>query len=56
MRRGNIKRYSREFFYFLSALVVLGVLFELVWPNSVLAYLNFNYILVLWVIFWLSLL
>jgi len=40
----------RELFYFLSAVMVLSVIFELVWPGSVLVYLNVNYIFIGWVI------
>jgi len=41
----------RELFYFFSAVMLLSVIFELIWPGSVLVYLNINYIFVGWVIF-----
>ena len=56
MSRAIIKEISREFFYFISATVVLGFFFELIWPNSVLAYFNLNYLLVIWLFSWLALL
>ena len=38
----------REFFYVLTgSLVLLGFL-ELVWPGVVLAYINLNWVLILW--------
>jgi hypothetical protein len=46
----------KEVFYFLAAILVLFMLAEIVWPNSVLSYLNINYVIVLWVISWLLLL
>jgi hypothetical protein len=45
----------REFFYFLSAILLLFILLEIIWPNSVLAYINVNYIIILWVLSWLLL-
>jgi len=46
----------KEVFYFLSATLILFVLSELIWPNSILSYLNINYVVVLWAISWLLLL
>ena len=40
----------RELFYFFSALALLSIIFELIWPGSVLVYLNINYIFIGWVI------
>jgi hypothetical protein len=50
------KNIVKEIFYFLSAALILFVLSEIIWPNSVLAYVNINYAFVLWVISWLLLL
>lgn len=41
---------SREIFYFFTALVVLSIGLEIIWPNIILAYLNLNYIIVLWLV------
>jgi hypothetical protein len=43
-------------FYFVSVTLILFLLSEIIWPNSVLSYININYIVVLWVISWLLLL
>ena len=40
----------RELFYFFSAVMLLSVISELIWPGSVLVYLNINYIFIGWVI------
>jgi len=45
-----------EIFYFLSAVLLLLIGSEIIWPNSVLAYLNINYVAVLWFLAWLLLL
>ena len=50
------KNILKEFFYFLSAILFLFILAEVIWPNSVLSYLNINYVIVLWVLSWLLLL
>lgn len=42
----------KEVFYFLGAVLALFILAETVWPNSVLSYLNINYVFILWVISW----
>lgn len=46
----NLAIISREIFYFFTALVVLAVFLEIIWPNIILAYLNLNYIIVLWLV------
>jgi len=46
----------KEIFYFFSAVLVLFVLSEIIWPNSILAYVNLNYVFVWWVISWFLLL
>lgn len=35
---------NREIFYFFSALLIVFIILELIWPNIVLAYLNINYV------------
>jgi hypothetical protein len=50
------KNILREIFYFLSAVLFLLVMSEIIWPNSVLSYLNINYVIVLWTFSWLLLL
>ena len=47
---------KREIFYFLSILLVVFVILEMIWPNIILAYLNLNWLLVLWLIFGIILL
>jgi hypothetical protein len=49
------KNILREFFYFLSAVLLLCIGLEIIWPNSVLSYLNVNYLIILWVLSWLVL-
>jgi len=39
---------SREIFYFFTALIILSIGLEIIWPNIILAYFNLNYIIVLW--------
>jgi len=39
-----------EIFYFLSILITALIVLELILPGLVSAYLNLNYILILWVI------
>jgi hypothetical protein len=46
----NIDTIAFEMFYFLSlALAVLAIL-ELIWPGLVSAYMNINFVLILWLI------
>ena len=40
----------REFFYFLSALLISLIILEIIWPNIVLAYFNLNYLLIIYII------
>ncbi len=46
----------REIFYFLTALGLVFIALEIIWPNIVLAYFNLNYLLLLWLIFGLVML
>jgi len=41
---------SREIFYFFTALIILSIGLEIIWPNIILAYFNLNYVIVLWFI------
>lgn len=38
----------KEVFYVLSGAFVIFVILELTWPDVVLAYLNINWVLILW--------
>lgn len=38
----------REIFYFLTALGLIFIFLEIIWPNIILAYFNLNYLLILW--------
>jgi len=49
------KNIVREMFYFWSAVLALFLVLESLWPGSVLAYLNINYLLIIWVTIWLLL-
>ncbi|MFA5023711.1 MAG: hypothetical protein WC523_02015 [Patescibacteria group bacterium] len=40
----------KEVFYFISALLVVFVILEIVWPNIILAYLNLNYLILAWLL------
>lgn len=46
----------KNIFYFLGSALILFVLAEVIWPGSVIYYININYVFVLWVISWLLLL
>ena len=39
---------KQEIFYFLSSAMVLFVIMELLWPRVILAYLNLNWLLLVW--------
>lgn len=49
------RSYFKIFFYFLSAILVFSVTCELLWPNIILAYINLNYIFVIYFLSWLVL-
>jgi hypothetical protein len=44
----NLVIVIREVFYFLSALLALFVVLEIISPNIILAYFNLNYLFILW--------
>lgn len=52
----SFRTISREIFYFLSVLMVVFVILEVIWPNIILAYLNLNWLLAVWLIFGLIIL
>lgn len=49
------KEIAVNVFYFFSAILFLFLVAEFIWPNSVLSYLNFNYVFVIWLFSWLLL-
>ena len=38
----------QELFYFLSFTVLIFFGLEFIWPNFIIAYLNLNYLVILW--------
>jgi len=40
----------QELFYFLTVLVGVFIILEIIWPNIILAYFNLNYLIILWFI------
>lgn len=58
MRRLSSKTRLRltDIFIFLSGAIIVMVFFELIWPNSVLAFFNLNYAVLAWLILGLILL
>jgi hypothetical protein len=53
----SLKKYSvkyrpelLELFYVLTAALVIFVGLELIWPGVVLAYINLNWVLILWLV------
>ena len=44
----NISLIFKELFYALTGALVVFVVLELFWPNVVLAYININWVLILW--------
>ncbi len=47
---------KQEIFYFLSAALCSFILMEIFWPRVVLAYLNLNWLLLIWLVSAISLL
>jgi hypothetical protein len=45
-----IRNFLLELFYVLTGAVLLFAGLEIIWPGLVLAYLNLNYFLLLWLI------
>lgn len=49
-----LKKYNyifKEIFYILTASLVIFCFLELLWPGIILAYININIVLILWLIF-----
>lgn len=46
----------RELLYFLSALMIVFIILEIIWPNIILAYFNLNYLVIVFIIIALILL
>ncbi len=44
------KQVTEEVFYVLTGAVVVFVTLEIIWPGIVLAYININWVLILWLI------
>jgi hypothetical protein len=44
------KQITEETFYTLTGALVVFVLLEIIWPGIVLAYININWVLILWLI------
>jgi len=44
----NINPIFKELFYALTGALVIFVILEIIWPNVVLAYLNLNWVLLVW--------
>ncbi len=42
---------TRELFYVFTAALVIFAAMETVWPGVVLAYININWVLILWLFF-----
>jgi len=39
---------EREIFYFFSLALLVFICLEIIWPNIILAYLNLNYLFLIW--------
>jgi len=50
MQNKSKKNITRELFYFFSLLIIVFIGFEIIWPGSVLVYLNLNYVFILWAV------
>lgn len=48
--RKTIYLISLEFFYNLTAVLVIFIFLEIIWPSIVLAYININIVLIFWLI------
>lgn len=48
--KSNFKILIEELFYVLTAALVIFILMELLWPGIILAYINLNWVLILWLI------
>lgn len=50
MDRGKIQLIFNELFYVLTGASVVFAILEIVWPGVVLAYININWVLILWLL------
>lgn len=46
----NKKIFLYELFYVLAGALIIFIVLEAVWPGVVLAYININWVLILWLI------
>jgi len=44
----NINLISEELFYALTGALAVFIILEIAWPGVVLAYININWVLILW--------
>ncbi len=44
----SIQQVIQEIFYVLTGALVIFGLLELIWPRSVISYINLNWLLILW--------
>ena len=45
-----MQKILKEFFYVLTGSLIIFCLLEIIWPGVILAYLNINWILLIWLI------
>lgn len=45
-----LKIYLYEFFYVLTGALTIFVALEIIWPGVVLAHININWVLIIWLI------
>jgi hypothetical protein len=52
LKKYSVKHHSEllELFYVLTAALVIFIIMELIWPDVVLAYINLNWVLLLWLV------
>jgi len=48
--KAYFKIFSQELFYVLTGALVIFSCMEIIWPGIILAYLNINFVLILWLI------
>ena len=48
MTKGQVIK--REIFYFISVLLGVFIILEIIWPNIILSYFNLNWLIALWLI------
>lgn len=50
LEKTKINSVLKEIFYVLTGALVVFAFLELVWPGVVLAYINLNWVLILWLL------